>query len=227
MGNNFNSRPCERGFARAIHKAGYATISIHAPARGASPPKVSNPVDIYFNSRPCERGFGTTKGTFVLKKISIHAPARGASLSLLLTNFVIQISIHAPARGASRSRGQKHNRKKIFQFTPLREGLPRRMIDVGFAGVISIHAPARGASHRGFLFPPRYVFQFTPLREGLREEAKSIQRIRYFNSRPCERGFPCKPRCGRRLSISIHAPARGASAKINNFSFCLLLFFIH
>ena len=54
----FNSRPCERGDADiAAIKADKVTISIHAPARGATQRRVRReirPGD--FNSRPCERG---------------------------------------------------------------------------------------------------------------------------------------------------------------------------
>ena len=55
-------------------------ISIHAPARGATP----NPNT---NNLP--------------KMISIHAPARGATLTIVFTAHTQTISIHAPARGAT------------------------------------------------------------------------------------------------------------------------------
>ena len=82
----------------------------------------------------------------------------------------------------------------IFQFTPLREGLP--FVLVPDASVTS--------------------FQFTPLREGLRWFFRFGRVFDYFNSRPCERGFLERQlRTGTQKYISIHAPARGASKSIS------------
>ena len=119
-------------------------ISIHAPARGASIRKGrkmwpvlfqftplreglqsnANKISsgIHFNSRPCERGFPSCSGILPGINISIHAPARGASLRVPV-----------------------YFQEKIFQFTPLREGLQK----------------SRCGRHQ------RVRFQFTPLREGL------------------------------------------------------------
>ena len=98
----------------------------------------------------------------------------------------------------------------LFQFTPLREGLPieaffslhgmyfnSRPCERGFEkkqnpfkeSVISIHAPARGASLVNQGVEEDYLFQFTPLREGLLLCAKRMSNGCYFNSRPYERGF--------------------------------------
>ena len=58
------------------------TISIHAPARGAT--------SIFlYNFAQCH--------------ISIHAPARGATQALEASGQCLEISIHAPARGATLS----------------------------------------------------------------------------------------------------------------------------
>ena len=80
----------------------------------------------------------------------------------------------------------------LFQFTPLREGLPieaffslhgmyfnSRPCERGFEkkqnpfkeSVISIHAPARGASLVNQGVEEDYLFQFTPLREGLQQKS--------------------------------------------------------
>ena len=56
----------------------------------------------------------------------------------------------------------------LFQFTPLREGLLSDILALIRICPISIHAPARGAS-----------FDAIP----------SAFPSKYFNSRPCERGF--------------------------------------
>ena len=79
-----------------------------------------------------------------------------------------------------------------FQFTPLREGRPGD--------------PARRSR-------PSLQFQFTPLREGRRVyRRQSNAHQHYFNSRPCERGDAAAACCCYRPLISIHAPARGATA---------------
>ena len=108
-------------------------------------------------------------------------------------------------------------RNVSFQFTPLREGLPRS----GYG---------KGLHKR---------FQFTPLREGLRWCKDCHRSDIHFNSRPCERGFLSATAVQRMLDefqftplreglqtgnqrsfkvsgISIHAPARGASQYSNS-----------
>ena len=59
-------------------------ISIHAPARGATPAGAKAVLAVQnFNSRPCERGDKIKNGDYIdLYLISIHAPARGATAKL-------------------------------------------------------------------------------------------------------------------------------------------------
>ena len=122
------------------------TISIHAPARGAT---------------SCVVRF--------LKRfvISIHAPARGATDALAQIWAAIDISIHAPARGAT-DFDEQPTPAQLFQST-LPQGerpycFPRQVMSLLFqstlpqgerrsyqrfqfaASEISIHAPARGAT---------------------------------------------------------------------------------
>ena len=52
----FNSRPCERGDLCFLLLLWREAISIHAPARGATPTSPGEKKGEYFNSRPCERG---------------------------------------------------------------------------------------------------------------------------------------------------------------------------
>ncbi len=141
-------------------------ISIHAPPRGATV---------------------ILRQSYLRCFISIHAPPRGATLEDLDPSIII--SIHAPPRGATAIIVEPCQRR-IFQFTPLREGRlavgevaacqranfnsrPSARGDpcpaaVQPDGIISIHAPPRGAT--GFVL-----------------------------------------RAARRLAISIHAPPRGAT----------------
>ena len=80
-------------------------------------------------------------------------------------------------------------RHDLFQFTPLREG---RRCAVRADGMTT-------------------QFQFTPLREGRLQSVAEAKKSCYFNSRPSARGDPVPARAGKHISISIHAPPRGAT----------------
>ena len=78
------------------------SISIHAPARGAT---FVNAIVTYgklFQSTPLREGrpesSNPSRADFA---ISIHAPARGATSHKHYTGSGTGISIHAPARGAT------------------------------------------------------------------------------------------------------------------------------
>ncbi len=122
-------------------------ISIHAPARGATQPKMDTYwIMQYFNPRSregsdkcCRAGSseccrfqstlprGERQGDAIpdhsTSVISIHAPARGATFTTAIRYVGFKISIHAPARGA----------------TCLYSKILTNIL-------ISIHAPARGAT---------------------------------------------------------------------------------
>ena len=121
------------------------TISIHAPARGATHVLLE---DVIFT------------------QISIHAPAKGATDNPAPSGLIIKISIHAPAKGATAKIGDYVIREP-FQSTlprrerpvssthfPLeedfnprsREGSDGIMEFEQFISDISIHAPAKGAT---------------------------------------------------------------------------------
>ena len=80
-----------------------ATVSIHAPARGAT--------------------YGR-HGKITFIQVSIHAPARGATLFLQPMQGFFMVSIHAPARGATDVEVVTVT-PKMFQSTPPRGGRPR------------------------------------------------------------------------------------------------------
>ena len=122
------------------------TISIHAPARGAT---------------------GAGMSEWISVEISIHAPARGATSLRRGDRGEGIISIHAPARGATLSAGPP-SEPAYFNSRPCERGDPA-VLQFQRAGVnfnsrpcergdgtapggvpgagISIHAPARGATH--------------------------------------------------------------------------------
>ena len=210
-----------------------ATISIHAPPRGAT---------LGIPTVPC------------IRLISIHAPPRGATGTLVMNEDNDEISIHAPPRGAT-PQVLEQARESKFQFTPLREGRHDAQGGVSSSADYFNSRPSARGDFFGRPRPPDLPFQFTPLREGrpdgfLRPRAGAIsihapprgatgtdalaawlggisihapprgatsveregrKSQRYFNSRPSARGDPGEFDAYVVYGISIHAPPRGAT----------------
>ena len=221
-------RPARSSFSRI------ASISIHAPPRGATGGskcrKHGRQISIHAPPRGATHAAGAVGSP---PAISIHAPPRGATRRRHACAQVLPISIHAPPRGAtSRTRwlsaGTSYFNSRpsargdrdvlhrdawrcLFQFTPLREGRPR----------------CAGTAARPT------IFQFTPLREGRRRVAghrkvsnqisihapprgatidstASIEALA-FQFTPLREGRRAEKPQTHRLPISIHAPPRGAT----------------
>ena len=143
----FNPRPREGGDQASRPENVVDGISIHAPARGATPhgrsaelyktrfqstpPRGGRPakrleyqsIRRAFQSTPprggrhCPAAFQYQPGA-----ISIHAPARGATVTSNGAAHSVQISIHAPARGATEGWKMTAKSDGIFQSTPPRGG---------------------------------------------------------------------------------------------------------
>ena len=160
------------------------TISIHAPARGAT---------LDFRTQcPAQQEFQSTlpRGErprhrlccLFVDTISIHAPARGATVNIQKFVCFVQISIHAPARGATGNfysepsyakfqstlpRGERHLcldiRICLGDFNPRSregsDGIPCFVISLFIP--ISIHAPARGATDLSDITNQTQKFQST------------------------------------------------------------------
>ena len=204
-----------------------ATISIHAPPRGATHPdsavhQARPPISIHAPPR------GATahgqRGVFALF-ISIHAPPRGATAKVWRQSCCLIISIHAPPRGATftestincatenfnsrpSARGDrwlytKPSFSRHFNSRPSARGdrLSARSANLAFH--FNSRPSARGDSKVTALYNKREVFQFTPLREGR----------------------PCRTRHPRLVSISIHAPPRGATDRPCRLAHALLFQF--
>ena len=122
---SFNPRAREGRDNTNVNVYSNGTVSIHAPARGAT----SSPILI-------------CAGLYV----SIHAPARGATLNSQPELHSIKVSIHAPARGATLC--PYCNFLPVFSFNPrAREGRDYRLRQYPlWLQHVSIHAPARGAT---------------------------------------------------------------------------------
>ena len=208
---NFNSRPCERGFC------------VFSPA---------SPSTVNFNSRPCERGF-LRSNRFRDSAEFQFTPLREGLQHIELAVNISYVFQFTPlreglqARKASPCKRIYFNSRPCergfvfvasliflrleFQFTPLREGLPSQERKSCHERKFQFTPLREGLQRRKNRNTARNRFQFTPLREGLRLFRILVQKVQNFNSRPCERGFVSSLRPVRPLSISIHAPARGAS----------------
>ena len=149
-----------------------------------------------FNPRPCARGDLRDGDVDLGDFVSIHAPARGATHVVGLDLAIQHVSIHAPARGATWPIGPNWERRVWFQSTPLREGrrTPGR---------------ARCSTRR---FNPR------PCARGDSTSLCGEGRRHSFNPRPCARGDLQVSQIIPLLLVSIHAPARGATA-VSNVSY--------
>ena len=196
------------------------TISIHAPARGATESLR------FFRCRP---------------GISIHAPARGATAGSWLSTGRYTISIHAPARGATSVHWLFSNIGK-FQSTLPRGERQKIQSHHSFLGSISIHAPARGATEGGDTVASAIlVFQSTlprgerlsvgkdgrkclsfqstlPRGERHKKVAVTFDRFTISIHAPARGATKATTRSRTHLQISIHAPARGAT-KVTSFFF--------
>ena len=190
----FNSRPCERGDGWRRYKRLCFAAFQFTPLREGRP----EPGDLLpgqqpdFNSRPCERGDGVTWHSWTTRgSISIHAPARGATLTIC---FYV---------GGN-----------AFQFTPLREGRLSSLFCCCGGYSISIHAPARGATRHGFFTGcTSPYFNSRPCERGDNDLTASLDLHIQFQFTPLREGRPPEcPHCACLHAISIHAPARGATA---------------
>ena len=143
----------------------------------------------HFNPRSREGSdFHRWQSSHTTSGISIHAPAKGATEGRKLINPVTGISIHAPAKGATRS------------------------MELGLFEVkISIHAPAKGATPSDKLVEFRSRFQSTLPRRERPDIADALDFARDFNPRSREGSDALFSPTFSPISISIHAPAKGAT----------------
>ena len=189
-------------------------VSIHAPARGATRRR---------------------KGADGRRDVSIHAPARGATAPASPTTEVIFGFQFTRPRGARRLTFEPSCKPLSFQFTRPRGARPRRARRSARWALVSIHAPARGATGTPltkkslrFCFNSRAregrdetsqregagydPFQFTRPRGARRVLSCPVRRSRRFQfTRPRGARRRTIVPCPAVTSVSIHAPARGAT----------------
>ena len=166
-----------------------ASISIHAPTRGATYIRAFKWHDArYFNPRSHERSDINSLINEVGKSISIHAPTRGATQPPNIANTTIRFQSTLP----------REERRLFFAwisadyyFNPRSHERSDGAVFTSISKTvnISIHAPTRGATPFLCLNICRLLFQSTLPRE----ERRKFGGV-YLNG-----------------SISIHAPTRGAT----------------
>ncbi len=174
-GNSFNPRAREGRDPRARQGAGQRRmVSIHAPARGATRPTMSNPAHIIKVSihAPARGATSTTWTDLGFLPVSIHAPARGATNAIKRAQLARHVSIHAPARGATFHFFSCFY-KFMFQSTRPRGARQYRGRKAASIVIVSIHAPARGATgHLKYFDWRSQVSIHAPARGATRAEAK-------------------------------------------------------
>jgi len=258
--SSFNPRARAGRDLRACTMISRSDVSIHAPARGATPRDFSTP-DTYtsFNPRArAGRDHGPHDEEHHQNDVSIHAPARGATAwptidSLFFSCFNPRARAgRDPMRRKSSSTARRFNPRARagrdrrgepmllhlvqFQSTRPRGARPSCPIagDPPFA--VSIHAPARGATTARRRILRRSWFQSTrprgarPAGSGRQKGERQFQSTRPRGARQTFRGDlglgfqfqstrprgarPRVPSDQRVLRVvSIHAPARGATAE--------------
>ncbi len=160
----------------------------------------------------CPRGWRVLLVPRVVLRHQRHAPARGATIPARVTDTMLRVSIHAPARGATRWPARDRRRPRVSIHAPARGAthLPAGLF--GHAPV-SIHAPARGAT-RARCPPAPGRGRFNPrAREGrdLDDTRIRLQLLKFQSTRPRGARPRARSAIGGRISVSIHAPARGAT----------------
>ena len=117
--NNFNPRSREGSDGAGVPSVHRHEISIHAPARGATPSSSCQSLTKEFQSTLPRGERRRIDMMYSIRLfISIHAPARGATASHPAQIFLLLlISIHAPARGATLRKDRYHESVCQFQST--------------------------------------------------------------------------------------------------------------
>ncbi len=175
-------------------------VSIHAPARGATPPRQRSWDHRQgFNPRPRAGGDSSWVGPVTVHGgVSIHAPARGATREQDELAGEVARFQSTPPRGGRRARQNGPRGPQKFQSTPPRGGRPTTRQILSSLAHVSIHAPARGAtSNDGHVLGLVGSFQSTPPRGGRRLRAGTNLEL---------------------SEVSIHAPARGATPQPRGYA---------
>ncbi len=125
------------------------TVSIHAPARGATFGMVATD-SICTGFNPRSRAGSDEANPAICSDsddVSIHAPARGATLTdSTATARLAYVSIHAPARGATMRSASDGHHAPCFNPRSRAGSDSNLALERQHIVNVSIHAPARGAT---------------------------------------------------------------------------------
>ena len=185
---------------------------IHAPAKGATLTWIMFLyLKKYFNPRSREGSdlFVAVKVWYPMK-ISIHAPAKGATIHTLRGYTICDISIHAPAKGATYLQITIPIRQQFQSTLPRRE---RRARTAHLPERLNFNPRSREGSDQALQIHPHHQSYFNPRsREGsdVWLPCKIFFRT-YFNPRSREGSDDSPAADPVDVSISIHAPAKGAT----------------
>ena len=189
----FRSTPPRGGRPdRSMVLRAYLSVSIHAPARGATLARYRrSPRSRRFDPRP--RAGGDTAEPAVAPTSPSFDPRPRAGGDLRPMQRMIasgHVSIHAPARGATSARHHTPSMLAMFRSTPPRGGR-LRPADRSHRAHVSIHAPARGATRRPCKSRTRSCrFRSTPPRGGRLQRRQQRCRMSEFRSTPPRGGRP-------------------------------------
>ena len=173
-------------------------VSIHAPAREATIDRpFMSPEYIVSIHAPAREATADARDWAFLILVSIHAPAREATLGVWTTLVLRLVSIHAPAREATRDSGRGLNIHEVSIHAPAREAT----------------GPESAVSYCLFSFNPR------PRTGGDTPPPSSNSTVSSFNPRPRTGGDARLTRAQQPETVSIHAPAREATARRHKLRF--------
>ena len=180
--------------AHSLPALRFARISIHAPAKGATP---------------------TRRRRISPQSISIHAPAKGATIAGTASSIVQLISIHAPAKGATFVKRHDIVQSVQFQSTlPRRERLWSSTVSSCIA-IFQSTLPRRERPSSGVTPHRPAPFQSTLPRRERRLPERCVQPCRIISIHaPAKGATESLVRVVGRNTISIHAPAKGATSPI-------------
>ena len=190
-------------------------VSIHAPARGATSTNRHDRRHATFQStHPHGVRLHPIIGFFNPRFVSIHAPARGATRKTQYRLQAEKVSIHAPARGATNQSGVIIVPPFVSIHAPAR-GATFSVSRTRITVFVSIHAPARGATQS-----PTGGYQGV---EGFNPRTRTGCDVANLGGSSLFEGFNprtrtgcdwrCRP-CRMDCIVSIHAPARGATNQL-------------
>ena len=188
------------------------SITIHAPAGGATKRACTRACGLIFQFTPLREGrLNPVRLPGLGVSISIHAPAGGATVPAnLLRGHKTNFNSRPCGRG---DRGYLYAvyHRSYFNSRPCGRG-DFYLCGISGSFCISIHAPAGGATLiQRTSSTPKINFNSRPCGRGDTNHTPSNKLYKYFNSRPCGRGDPGPPHPEEPRSISIHAPAGGAT----------------